>query len=294
MSAGVRVSVCSSYPSLALSSRDVSLPSSSLFFGRKIHRSSFDIDLKLRTKPVLAVISSSSSRVPVIDSSSEPPQVFDGSTRLYISYTCPFAQRAWIARNYKGLQDKIELVPFDLKNRPAWYKEKVYPANKVPALEHNNRVIGESLDLIKYIDANFEGPSLAPNSAEKEAFADELISYTDSFSKAVRSTLSGADTDAADAAFDYIEHALSKFKQGPFFLDQFSLVDVAYIPFIERYHLIFKDVMNVDITSGRPNLARWIEEMNTIEAYTETRQDPQELVERHKKRAQAEAQSLSR
>lgn len=149
--------------------------------------------------------------------------------------------------------------------------------------------MGESLDLIKYIDTNFEGPSLAPTSVEKEAFADELISYTDSFSKAVRSTLSGADSDAADAAFDYIEQSLSKFKQGPFFLGLFSLVDIAYIPFIERFHLIFKDVMNVDITSGRPNLALWIEEMNTIQAYTETRQDPQEIVERYKKRAQAEA-----
>lgn len=32
---------------------------------------------------------------------------------------------------------------------------------------------------------------------EKQAFADELLSYTDSFSKAVRSTLNGADNDAA-------------------------------------------------------------------------------------------------
>ncbi|KAF3492626.1 hypothetical protein DY000_02056228 [Brassica cretica] len=299
MSARARVSVCS-YPSLALPSRDVSLPSSSLYFGRKSHRSSFDIDLKLRcnsnetrrTKPVLAVLSS--SRVPELDSSSEPPQVFDGSTRLYISYSCPFAQRAWLARNYKNLRDKIELVPINLKNRPAWYKEKVYPANKVPALEHNNKVIGESLDVIKYIDANFEGPSLAPNSVEKEAFADELISYTDSFSKAVRSTLSGEDIDAADVAFDYIEKALSKYKnpkykRGPFFLCLFSLVDIAYIPFIERFHLIFKDVMNVDITAGRPNLAYWLKEMNTMEHYTETRQDPQEIIERYKKRAQAEA-----
>lgn len=31
----------------------------------------------------------------------------------------------------QGLQDKIQLVPFDLQNRPAWYKEKVYPENKV-------------------------------------------------------------------------------------------------------------------------------------------------------------------
>ena len=29
------------------------------------------------------------------------------------------------------MQDKIQLVPIDLENRPAWYKEKVYSANKV-------------------------------------------------------------------------------------------------------------------------------------------------------------------
>ncbi|GMP50579.1 hypothetical protein CsSME_00017137 [Camellia sinensis var. sinensis] len=107
---------------------------------------------------------------PALDSTSEPPPVFDGTIRLYISYTCPFAQRAWIARNHKGLQDKIKLVAINLLNRPAWYKEKVYPENKVPSLEHNNKVIGESLDLLKYIDSNFEGPSLLPNVRCEDVF----------------------------------------------------------------------------------------------------------------------------
>lgn len=34
---------------------------------------------------------------------------------------------------------------------------------QVPSLEHNNEVRGESLDLIKYIDTHFEGPSLYPS-----------------------------------------------------------------------------------------------------------------------------------
>ncbi|CAL5419107.1 unnamed protein product [Camellia sinensis] len=51
---------------------------------------------------------------------------------LYTSYICPYAQHVWIARNYKGLQEKIKLVPIDLQNRPDWYKEKVYPPNKDP------------------------------------------------------------------------------------------------------------------------------------------------------------------
>jgi glutathione S-transferase len=32
----------------------------------------------------------------------------------------------------------------------------------VPSLEHDNEVRGESLDLIKYIDSNFDGPALLP------------------------------------------------------------------------------------------------------------------------------------
>lgn len=35
----------------------------------------------------------------------------------------------------QGLQDKIKLVPIDLQNRPTWYKEKVYPPNKVKSSE---------------------------------------------------------------------------------------------------------------------------------------------------------------
>jgi hypothetical protein len=34
---------------------------------------------------------------------------------------------------------------------------------QVPSLEHKNEVKGESLDLIKYIDNHFEGPSLFPD-----------------------------------------------------------------------------------------------------------------------------------
>lgn len=32
----------------------------------------------------------------------------------------------------------------------------------MPSLEHDNEVRGESLDLIKYIDSNFDGPTLLP------------------------------------------------------------------------------------------------------------------------------------
>ncbi|XP_044461477.1 glutathione S-transferase L3-like [Mangifera indica] len=220
---------------------------------------------------------------PALDSTSDPPAIFDGTTRLYISYTCPYAQHVWITRNSKRLQEKIKLVPIDLKNRPDWYKEKVYPPNKVPSLEHNNEVKGESLDLIKYIESHFEGPSLFPDDPTKKEFAEELFSYTDTFSKIVVSFMKG-DGNEPDAAFDHIETALSKFNDGPFFLGQFSLVDIAYAPFIERFQPFLLEVKRYDITAGRPKLAAWIEEMNKNEAFNQTRRDPKELVEIYKQR----------
>ncbi|GMQ09665.1 hypothetical protein CsSME_00052951 [Camellia sinensis var. sinensis] len=138
-----------------------------------------------------------------------------------------------------GLQEKIKLVPIDLQNMPTWYKEKVYPPNKVPSLEHNNEVKAESLDLVKYIDSNFEGPSLFPNDPTKRQFGEELLSYTDSFNKGVITSFKADRMNDADASFDYIETAPSKFDDGPFLLGQFSI--------------------NYDITAGRPKLAAWIE-----------------------------------
>uniref|UniRef100_A0A0E0NTG9 GST N-terminal domain-containing protein n=1 Tax=Oryza rufipogon TaxID=4529 RepID=A0A0E0NTG9_ORYRU len=192
---------------------------------------------------------------PSLTSSSEPPPLFDGTTRLYVAYHCPYAQRAWIARNYKGLQDKIKIVP---------------------SLEHNNQVKGESLDLVKYIDTNFEGPALLPDDSEKQQFAEELLAYTDAFNKASYSSIvaKGDVSDEAVAALDKIEAALSKFNDGPFFLGQFSLVDIAYVPFIERFQIFFSGIKNYDITKGLPNLQKFIEEVNKIHAYTETKQDP--------------------
>ncbi|KAA0044050.1 glutathione S-transferase L3-like [Cucumis melo var. makuwa] len=216
-------------------------------------------------------------RPPSLEADAEQPPLFDGTTRLYMAYYCPFAQRAWITRNYKGLQDKIKLVPLNLQNRPAWYKEKVNPTNKVPALEHNGKVIGESLDLIKYIDSNFEGPSLFPDDAAKRQFGEELIAYTDTFTGAVYPSFKGPQ-------FDYLENALQKFDDGPFLLGQFSGVDIAYITFIERFHVFLNEVFKYDITEGRPHLATWIEEFDKIDAYKQTKYDPTAIVELYKKR----------
>ncbi|CAD6207768.1 unnamed protein product [Miscanthus lutarioriparius] len=197
---------------------------------------------------------------PTLGSGSQPPNLFDGTTRLYISYICPYVQRVWIARNFKGLQDKIQLVAIDLQDKPAWFLEKVYPPGKVPVLEHNGNIIAESLDLLSYLDANFEGPKLFPRDQDpaKQAFADELIASSDSVIIALfRAGRAQAQGQGDDDISELLAPALDK-------------VDMVYAPFVERFKDFFAAVKHYDMTQARPKLKEWIEELNKIDAYAAT------------------------
>ncbi|THG04015.1 hypothetical protein TEA_019643 [Camellia sinensis var. sinensis] len=114
----------------------------------------------------------------------------------------------------------IKLVPIDFQNRPDWYKEKV------PSLEHNNEIRGVSLDLLKYIDSYFEGPALYPDDPTKREFAEELLSYTNTFNLAVITSLKEGSENEISTAFDYLESALFKFTDGPFFLGRHSICSI--------------------------------------------------------------------
>ncbi|KAL7136556.1 hypothetical protein ABFS83_10G038800 [Erythranthe nasuta] len=221
---------------------------------------------------------------PILDSTSDPPPLFDGTTRLYVNYECPFCQRVWIVRNYKGLQDKIKLIAIHLQDKPLWFKHKLYPENKVPALEHNGKIIGESLDLIKYLDSTFDGPSLLPDDPMKRNFAEEMITYLDTFLKNVFTSFKRDPIEEASGEFDYLETSLKKFDDGPFFIGQLSQVDAAYVPFIERFQIFLQEVFEYDITAGRPKLAAYLEEINKIDAYKQTKCDPKWLVQLYKTR----------
>nr|XP_034570974.1 protein IN2-1-like [Setaria viridis] len=207
------------------------------------------------------------------------------AARLYMGYFCPFSQRAWVTRNFKVLQEEIKLVAIHVQDKPAWYKEKLDPKGTVPSLEHNNEIRAESLDLIKYIDSNFGGPALLPQDPAKRQFADELIAFADTFTKALYSPLMShvEMSEEAAAALDKIEAALSKFNDGPFFLGKFSLADISYVKILERVQIYYSHVRNYDITEGRPNLEKFIEEMNKIEAYTQTKYEPMFLLDLAKK-----------
>ncbi|CAM6022690.1 unnamed protein product, partial [Sphagnum balticum] len=199
---------------------------------------------------------------------------------LYYFPVSPYSQCVKIALNYKGL-DEIECLPISLNDKPIWYAEKVYPVGKVPALEHNGKVKGESLDLLVYIDQEFGGPNMTPTEEDKKEAAAELLKYRSTFVEVWLQALGFHDATPAlleevlgkenSPIFNHLENALKNYaNEGPFILGKFSMVDIAYVPFIERAEISFSSA-NYDIMAGRPKLAKWIEAMNTVDAYTSTK-----------------------
>lgn len=97
-------------------------------------------------------------------------------------------------------------------------------------------------------------------------------------------SLKGDPSKETAPVLDYLENALYKFDDGPFFLGQLSLVDIAYIPFIERFQTVLNELFKCDITAERPKLSAWIEEINKSDGYAQTKMDPKEIVEVFKKK----------
>lgn len=146
------------------------------------------------------------------------------------------------------------------------------------------------MDLLEYLDKNFEGPALFPQGPAKEEATKDLWKYADELNKQGFTALRNkeATKDYAEENFgpvlDHLEAALGKFSdEGPFFLGQISAVDFAYVPFIERFQLLFPDLLSYDLLKGRPRLTKWFEAINNVDAYASTKVDPKVLSEGLKK-----------
>lgn len=228
---------------------------------------------------------------PLGSNSSPPTDLFHGPTRFYFSPACPYAQRVAIAVRFKELND-FEWWEINLSDKPSWYKDQVYPLGKVPALEHEGKVVGESLDLLRYLDTHFGGPPILPEGKEKEEDASKFLELMDAVVRGGFSALSSnykpEDPTAAaqnveetfGPTLDKIEAALSKYSaEGPFFLGSFSYVDAAFAPFLERFHANFKHFIAADIAKGRPHFQTWIDAITVLPAYSSTRLSTEKLVD---------------
>ncbi|KAF6255414.1 glutathione S-transferase [Scenedesmus sp. NREL 46B-D3] len=196
--------------------------------------------------------------------SAEPAAGPDRQHPLFITtWSCPYAQRTWIALNAKGI--KYNTVFVDLMNKPEWFfQHNEY--GRVPTLVwkegSDTNSLYESLVCNEFIN-DLPGPSLLPEDATQRGRARLVIDqFGAKFGSAFgRVIFSASAEDAAPAAKDlsaaltWLEGQASS--SGPFIMGaELTLVDAALAPFYVRLQVLEKLGL-YSMPDGLPKLSAW-------------------------------------
>ncbi|KAF7792769.1 hypothetical protein EIP86_003867 [Pleurotus ostreatoroseus] len=160
---------------------------------------------------------------------------------FYAAWFCPFATRAWIALEEKG-------VPYQYKEVNPYKKEKhfldINPLGLVPAFEYQGKALYESVILDEFLEDVYPsyGTNLLPEDPYERARARIWIDYVSKkIVPAYFRLIQAQGADKQRAALEDLNQALGTFAaqiKGPYFLgDAFSLVDVVVAPWIARDYI---------------------------------------------------------
>lgn len=213
---------------------------------------------------------------------------------LYSFDACPYAQRSRMALIEKGLDFK--LVEIDLYNRPDWWA-KLSPYGKVPLLKHGDGVVYESAIINEYLEDAFPEPALLPRDPLRRAQARIWIDYCDTrFMPACHQLIQ--DRKDPDKQKDNLaklvevmqfmdSEGLHRLSEGPYWMgEQFTLVDVHYAPFVERFPC-YQDLWGAQWPDECTRLRKWFDAVSERHSFKATMHDFDFHMERYRKYDQA-------
>jgi len=207
---------------------------------------------------------------------------------LFVADYCPFAQRATIALLEKGTP--YEVVEVNLYNKSLEDTKRlkeVNPSATVPSALHGDRKLFESLLLCEYVDETFQGPSLMPVSTydrflAKLAMKDISDNLVPSFYKLLQTVDEAAIKENSEkflAEVAKVNAQLSK-SGGPYYFGkEFSLVDIALMPFFERTVVVLTHFGKFAIpqTEEFKPLHKWMETCFQRESFKKSSADRTEV-----------------
>jgi glutathione S-transferase len=193
--------------------------------------------------------------------SKKPTEAAMAKYMLVSFKTCPWVQRSAIVLREKSTE--FELRHIEPDNRPDWFLA-ISPHKKVPVLRIDDRVsLFESNAINEYLDETI-APRLHPADPVERAINRAWTDYVPTFAGTVTAT-AYADTEAdydkaaeqIPVPFERLEKALEKQGSGPFFNGaDYSLVDAAYAPFLQRYFFLDR-VRKLGHIEKFPRLEGW-------------------------------------
>lgn len=184
---------------------------------------------------------------------------------------CPFVQRSIITMNYKKVPYEVKYI--DLANKPDWFL-KLSPMGKVPILETGSEVFFESAVINEFIDEVTDG-SLLPTDPYKKAKERAYIELSSAVIWSYFNTAVAQNKENYLKCKSELENnltaLLSKFSGSFFRGDEFSLVDAAAIPGLQRILLTDNLYDDLNLSDENKNkFQNWIESATSLKEVQES------------------------
>lgn len=205
------------------------------------------------------------------------------STYKLVSFKlCPFVQRSVITLLEKGVDYDIEYI--ELSDKPKWFLD-ISPFGKVPVLVVDDDVtLFESAVINEYIEETAPGPRMHPEDPLRRAHNRAWVEFGSSLLiDLFKMGMAGDEAQARESLsvlHDKLERIEQQLGEGPYFNgSQFSLVDAAVAPFLQRARWIADIAADMDATEGHPKVRAWQQAL--LERDSVARSTVDDIVERY-------------
>ena len=190
---------------------------------------------------------------------------------------CPYCQKVWLWLEEKQIPYRIEKVSmFCYGEKERWYK-RIVPSGMLPALELDGRLLTESNDILIALEDAFgvlgysmkDSKVIPLKKLERQLFRAWcmwLCSGARSSRQEEKNRKQFLDVT------EKVETALSE-TPGAYFLDNFSIVDVLFTPFLERMNASLFYYKGYSLREENPHLKQWFAGMEARSTYRGTQSD---------------------
>lgn len=190
---------------------------------------------------------------------------------------CPYCQKVWLWLEEKQIPYRIRKVTmFCYGTKEQWYKQ-IVPSGMLPAIELNGRIITESDDILIALEQAYEVLKYGMNDSQVIPLRqlERLLFRAWCTWLCYPAMLPGADKrnrEQFQGVVAMVEDALAK-TSSPYFLDDFSVVDVVFTPYVERMNASLYYYKGYSLREENPRLSAWFDAMETRNTYRGTQSD---------------------
>jgi len=190
---------------------------------------------------------------------------------------CPYCQKIWLWLEEQQIPYRIEKVTmFCYGEKERWYKHKV-PSGMLPAIDLKGKLITESDDILMALEREFgvlgkgmTDPVILPlRHLERLLFKAwcNWLCYQSILPHQERYHQNQFITIAQQ-----VEESLSQMP-GPYFLEDFSIADVIFIPYVERMNASLYYYKGFSLRNENPRIGQWLAALETRTTYRGTQSD---------------------